>query len=183
MNYFLKPERPGQWFTAGVWKDHYHPCGEHWRSATHHHVREICLYCTCWWYSLGTFQYRQQYENTGPYNFDCWMYTNLYFYIFIWCVNTRTSMITTNVFFSDFTDFQVRHTRWKFSRWIYVAILPRGQHKRKRECDACSVFDIVWPKWCLFQIQKTQWFLFIFSLFSFSLFTFHFSLFTFHFSF
>ena len=24
-----------------------------------------------------------KYENTGPYNLDCWMYTNLYFYIFI----------------------------------------------------------------------------------------------------
>ena len=34
-------------------------------------VREICIYCTCWLYSWCTFQYRQQYETTGPYNFDC----------------------------------------------------------------------------------------------------------------
>ena len=27
-------------------------------------VREICLYYTCWWYSLCNFQYRQHYENT-----------------------------------------------------------------------------------------------------------------------
>ena len=34
-------------------------------------VREICIYCTCWWYSLCNFQYRQQYENTCSYNFEC----------------------------------------------------------------------------------------------------------------
>ena len=47
---------------------------------------------TCWWYSLCNFQYRQHYENTCSYNVDCWIYTNLYFYIFILCVNTRTSI-------------------------------------------------------------------------------------------
>ena len=26
---------------------------------------------TCWWYSLCNFQYRQHYENTCSYNFDC----------------------------------------------------------------------------------------------------------------
>ena len=34
------------------------------------------------------------------------MYTNMYFFILIVCLNTMTSMINTNVFF-DFTDFQV----------------------------------------------------------------------------
>jgi len=34
-------------------------------------VREIGIYDTCWWYSLCNFQYRQHYENTGSYNFDC----------------------------------------------------------------------------------------------------------------
>jgi hypothetical protein len=34
-------------------------------------VREICIYCTCWLYSLCNFQYRQQYENTCSYNFEC----------------------------------------------------------------------------------------------------------------
>ena len=29
-------------------------------------VRDIGLYCTCWWYSLCNFQYRQHCENT------CW---------------------------------------------------------------------------------------------------------------
>ena len=33
------------------------------------------------------------------------MYTNTYFFIFILCLNTMTSMINTNVLF-DFTDFQ-----------------------------------------------------------------------------
>jgi hypothetical protein len=48
---------------------------------------------TCWWYSLCNFQYRQHDEHTGPYHVDCWMYTNMSFFIFIWCVNTiRTSM-------------------------------------------------------------------------------------------
>ena len=46
-------------------------------------VREICLYYTCWWYSLCNFQYRQHYEHTGPYNVDCCIYTNMYFYILI----------------------------------------------------------------------------------------------------
>ena len=27
--------------------------------------------CTCWWYSLCNFQYRQHYENTCSYNFEC----------------------------------------------------------------------------------------------------------------
>jgi hypothetical protein len=54
-------------------------------------VREIGH--TCWWYSLCNFQYRPHYENTGLYNLDCWIYTNMYFYIFIVCVNTMTSMI------------------------------------------------------------------------------------------
>ena len=27
--------------------------------------------CTCWWYSLCNFQYRQHYENTCSYNVDC----------------------------------------------------------------------------------------------------------------
>jgi hypothetical protein len=30
----------------------------------HPHVREMCLYCTCWWYSLCNFQYRQHDEHT-----------------------------------------------------------------------------------------------------------------------
>jgi hypothetical protein len=34
-------------------------------------VREIGLCYTCWWYSLCNFQYRQHYENTCSYNFDC----------------------------------------------------------------------------------------------------------------
>ena len=34
------------------------------------------------------------------------MYTNMYLYIFILCVNTRTSRINTNAFFFDVTDFQ-----------------------------------------------------------------------------
>jgi hypothetical protein len=33
-------------------------------------VREIGIYCTCWWYSLCNFQYRQHYENTFSYNFE-----------------------------------------------------------------------------------------------------------------
>ena len=45
-------------------------------------VREIGVYDTCWWYSLCNFQYRQQYEHTCSYNFDCCMYTNMYFCIF-----------------------------------------------------------------------------------------------------
>jgi hypothetical protein len=32
---------------------------------------KIIVYCTCWWYSLCNFQYRQHYENTCSYNFDC----------------------------------------------------------------------------------------------------------------
>ena len=34
-------------------------------------VREIGLCYTCWWYSLCNFPYRQHYENTCSYNFDC----------------------------------------------------------------------------------------------------------------
>ena len=34
-------------------------------------VREIGIYDTCWWYSLCNFQYRQHYENTCWYNFEC----------------------------------------------------------------------------------------------------------------
>jgi len=34
-------------------------------------VREICIYCTCWLYSLCNFQYRQHYENSCSYNFEC----------------------------------------------------------------------------------------------------------------
>ena len=34
-------------------------------------VSEIGLYYTCWWYSLCNFQYRQHYEQTCSYNFDC----------------------------------------------------------------------------------------------------------------
>ena len=32
---------------------------------------EICIYCTCWLYSLCNFPYRQHYENTCSYNVDC----------------------------------------------------------------------------------------------------------------
>jgi hypothetical protein len=31
---------------------------------------EQSVYDTCWWYSLCNFQYRQQFENTGSYNFE-----------------------------------------------------------------------------------------------------------------
>ena len=62
-------------------------------------VREICLYYTCWWYSLCHFQYRQQSEKTCSYNFECFIYTNMNFYILILCGNTRTSRIKTNLFF------------------------------------------------------------------------------------
>ena len=41
----------------------------------------VSVYCTCWWYSLCTFQYRQHYEQTGSDHFDCCMYTNLYFFM------------------------------------------------------------------------------------------------------
>ena len=34
-------------------------------------VREIGKGYTCWWYSLYNFQYRQHYENTCSYNFEC----------------------------------------------------------------------------------------------------------------
>jgi hypothetical protein len=34
-------------------------------------VRKISVYCTCWWYSLCNFQYRQHYENTCSYNVEC----------------------------------------------------------------------------------------------------------------
>jgi hypothetical protein len=49
------------------------------------HVRtfEVRLCDTCWWYSLCTFQYRQQYEKTGSDHFDCCMYTNMSFFIFM----------------------------------------------------------------------------------------------------
>jgi hypothetical protein len=39
-----------------------------WHSTIHGYV---CHDHTCWWYSLCTFQYRQHYENTCLYNFDC----------------------------------------------------------------------------------------------------------------
>ena len=54
---------------------------------------------TCWWYSLCNFPYRQHYEHTGSDHFDGWIYTSMYCYILIWCGNTRTSMIKTNVLF------------------------------------------------------------------------------------
>jgi hypothetical protein len=41
---------------------------EHYSDAE---VREMCLYYTCWLYSLCNFQYRQQYENTCSDHFDC----------------------------------------------------------------------------------------------------------------
>ena len=44
-------------------------CSEVWCPMTT--VREIGLYYTCGWYSLCNFQYRQHYENTCSYNFDC----------------------------------------------------------------------------------------------------------------
>ena len=34
-------------------------------------VRVIGLYDTCWWYSLCHLEYRQHYEQTCSYNFDC----------------------------------------------------------------------------------------------------------------
>ena len=40
------------------------------------------------------------------------MYTNMYFYMFIVCLNTTTSMIKTNVFF-DFTDVQTLDTKYR----------------------------------------------------------------------
>ena len=47
-------------------------------------VREIGVcYDTCWWYSLCTFQYRQHYEHTCSYNFECGMYTRIYFDLFV----------------------------------------------------------------------------------------------------
>ena len=54
---------------------------------------------TCWWYSLCTFQSRQHDENTGSDHVDCWSYTNLSFCMFLVCVNTMTSRISTNLFF------------------------------------------------------------------------------------
>ena len=45
------------------------------------------------------------------YNFECCIYTNLYFDLFMLCVNTTTSVINTNVFF-DLTDVQVPDIWW-----------------------------------------------------------------------
>ena len=75
--------------------------------------------CTCWWYSLCHFQYRQQYEKTCLYNFECWIYTNMYFYIFILCVNTMTSMINTNAFprFYWFSGTTKQWRVWEKARW------------------------------------------------------------------
>ena len=92
-------------------------------------VREIALYYTCWWYSWCNFPYRQHYENTCSYNFDCWIYTNMYFFIFILCLNTITSMIKTHVFF-DFTDFQVpNHQDWKQRRHPDGVSIRQGQRR------------------------------------------------------
>ena len=33
--------------------------------------KQPCKSCTCWWYSLCTFQYRQHYENTRTCRFEC----------------------------------------------------------------------------------------------------------------
>ena len=84
-----------------------------WLKAGHRiHIRTWSLSDTCWWYSLCNFLYRQHYEQTCSYNFDCWIYTRIYFYNFILCLNTRTSMINTNPFFDliDLIDVQVPGT-------------------------------------------------------------------------
>jgi hypothetical protein len=43
------------------------------------------VYCTCWLYSLCHFQYRQQYEHTCSYHFECCMYTCIFFYVGLMC--------------------------------------------------------------------------------------------------
>jgi hypothetical protein len=76
-------------------------------------VSEIGLYYKCWWYSLCNFQYRSNYENTCSYTFDCWIYTNMYCFIFILCVNTITSMITTNLFSIWLISRAFTHRPWE----------------------------------------------------------------------
>ena len=52
-----------------------HGLGLTWRSSSRHHnpasASVSCLSCTCWWYSLCTFQYRQHDEQTCSGHFDC----------------------------------------------------------------------------------------------------------------
>ena len=43
----------------------------HASTSTLGQVRKTSVYCTCWWYSLCNFQYRQHYENTCSYNVEC----------------------------------------------------------------------------------------------------------------
>ena len=75
--------------------------------------------CACWLYSLCNFQYRQQYEKTCSDHFECWNYTNMYFYLFILCVNTTTSMINTNAFprFYWFSGTTKQWRVWEKARW------------------------------------------------------------------
>ena len=67
------------------------------------------------------------------------MYTNMYFFIFILCLNTITSMINTNVFF-DFTDFQVRKCE-------------SNTHRRGKRGGASGKWSNGWENvrgtWCL----------------------------------
>ena len=49
----------------------------------------------------------------------------MYFYIFIVCLNTITSMINTNLFF-DFTDFQATHQTLCFPNADQIILIKEG---------------------------------------------------------
>jgi len=66
-------------------------------------VREIGICYTCWWYSLCNFQYRHQYEKNARITLNVEIIrTCIFFYLFMLCLNTTTSMIYTNAFFFRF---------------------------------------------------------------------------------
>ena len=109
-------------------------------------VREMCLCCTCWWYSWCTFQYRSHYEKTG--SEQRWRPLNVYEHvicIFRWRVNTMTSRIKTNVFF-DLTCFSGFTPATNFTSCRPVTKKKNrrsGEEQKRRSWNTC------WPgTWC-----------------------------------
>ena len=77
-------------------------------SATEATVRESCLCCTCWWYSLCTFQYRPHCENRTTVTVKC---IRTCIFLFLFDVEMQGRVGSRLTFFFDFIDSGTRAHR------------------------------------------------------------------------
>ena len=111
-------------------------------------VREISVYCTCWWYSLCNLKYWSNYTNTCSYNLGCWIYTSNFFHIFLVCLTDMTNTIKCSLF-SMFDFISCGSTGQRFTTSTMAAT-----GKGTCACDSCVLLYLFFTNCPVLNVEK-----------------------------